>query len=122
MEYFGDSQWRQVLTTVLQASDHLKSEYRLQSSTDTRVQIHVRVRSHRIEFVRDPVRTLVRVENPLFESVSADLWSLPNFDFNFTKDLVRVFDNLTVNSNHDIYTVIIGVMLWNWRKLKVKKT
>ena len=73
MEYFGDSQWRQVLTTVLQAGDYLKSEYRLQSSTDTRVQIHVRVRSHRIEFVRDPVRTLVRVENPLFESVSADL-------------------------------------------------
>ena len=71
------------------------------------------------ETLSEPLSEVLK--NPLFESVSADLWSLPNFDFNFTKDLVRVFDNLTVNSNHDIYTVIIGVMLWNWRKLKVKK-
>ena len=68
MEYFGDSQWRQVLTTVLQAGDYLKSEYRLQSSTDTRVQVTELSLS---ETLSEPLSEVLK--NPLFDSVSADL-------------------------------------------------
>ena len=93
-----------MLTTVLQAS-HWK------------VNIVSRVRRTRVsKSMSESGVTELSLSETLSEPLSEVLKN-PNF----TKDLVRVFDNLTVNSNHDIYTVIIGVMLWNWRKLKVKK-